>query len=193
LKRFDTSQLLPGDHLLYTGHSLIDCGIRLKTYSRAAHIEVYAGNGMSWASRNGIGVNLYRVRHKGLYRVLRPLWGFDAKAVTVWLLNAKLPNGKPVMGCGYGWGDLLEFFCLPDWSNGDGLICSEFAAMIDEHSVPDPQPGWSYVWNLSYPKGKIAPADFEKVAGFRDLYQISCADPSRPLSTAIFKPHPEEA
>ncbi len=77
--------LLPGDLLLYnTPGSLVDCVIRLKTWSVAAHCECYIGESRSLASRNGIGVGNYPLRIEGLIAVLRPKQPFGRTRALEW-------------------------------------------------------------------------------------------------------------
>lgn len=76
----DLSKLLPGDCLLY-GRTpfrksivgwFFGLVINIKTWSRFSHVEVYAGNKQSFASRDGKGVGLYPFRSSELLKVRRP-------------------------------------------------------------------------------------------------------------------------
>jgi len=61
-----------GDCLLYRPKGFFGWVIATKTWHPVAHVEVYAGNDHSWASRDGLGVNLYPIRMTELAYVLRP-------------------------------------------------------------------------------------------------------------------------
>lgn len=112
--------LLPGDCLLYRSKGIFGKIISLKTWHDIAHVEIYAGNGKSWASRDGIGVNLFPVRESELLFVLRPNEQIDFNNANEW---AKSKIGTP-----YGWLELLEFINVTH--KGKGLFCSEFATLF---------------------------------------------------------------
>ncbi len=153
---FDPKQLQAGDHLIYTGGSFFDLLIRLKTYSRACHIEISCGNGASIASRNNLGVNQYAHRSEGLCYVLRP------RSRT--LNHSKgMEFFQTVKNRKYGWLDLLRFICIAMPTKG--LICSEFAAMYDDAAGIE---SFNLLWN----RGAIAPADFLKSPAFEHLYGL---------------------
>ncbi len=120
--------LRSGDVLLYRGSSIFSLLIGLKTWHlRTSHVEVYIGDGLSVASRDGHGVGKYPLRTKGLQYVLRPL-DFQKAAALDWFYREA--NGKP-----YGWLDLLNFFGIP--VNAKGLVCSPFAAkFLREGAIP---------------------------------------------------------
>lgn len=137
--------LLPGDILIYTGTGIFDRLISFCTRSKADHIEAYAGNRMSVASRNGIGVNIYPFRREGLLAVIRPVQPFDfASAMRTFYAKQK---GKVP----YGWSDILLSLCLK--IHPHGMDCSHF---IDV---------WFNDGRLSFFEpheyaGKITPRDF---------------------------------
>lgn len=118
---FDAAMLKPGDCLLYRPSGIFGWVIRLKTWHRISHVEVYVGNGLSSASRDGIGVNLYPLRTDHLAYVLRPNFSFDpvkARAFT------RLWAGTP-----YGWLDLLDFTGLIKIDKR-GIVCSPWATKV---------------------------------------------------------------
>jgi hypothetical protein len=126
------SKLKPGDHLLYfDGSSLMDWLIAIKTGARIAHIEIYTGDGMSVASRNGIGVNRYQYRPKGLVCVRRPLWPLDVLAAETWFNNV-------ARGQAYDWKGLLCFYLAVKQGSKDKMFCSEFALNWDRAAGFDP-------------------------------------------------------
>lgn len=66
-----------GDILLYPPRSFFGRLIAIKTWHKIAHVEIYAGDGQSVASRDGIGVNLYPARLDDVKHVLRPAVLFE--------------------------------------------------------------------------------------------------------------------
>src|SRR2546430_7436827 len=76
--------LQPGDALLYRPSTFFGWIIALKTWTRISHIEIYAGGGLSVASRNGIGVGKYPLRLDNLARVRRPRGLFFLDRAMTW-------------------------------------------------------------------------------------------------------------
>ena len=136
-----------GDILLYGGADLVDRVIDWKEgeplAGGVAHIEIYAGNGQSWASRNGIGVNLYPFRPDGLQEVRRPQSRFNLAAVVKWF---PFVNGSP-----YGWSDIAATIDLP--FSEKGFDCSHFAGTL-LLIAECPQ------FDAAYPLNRITPRDF---------------------------------
>lgn len=93
--------------------------VTLKTFSSFSHVEIYAGNGLSAASRDGKGVGLYPFRNTELGLVLRPTQKFDLKASVPWL--------KTVIGEKYDWKGLLRFDKLVPHGMPNRMFCSNFA------------------------------------------------------------------
>lgn len=112
--------LRPGDVLLYSGTGLFSALIRIKTWSRFSHVEVYDCVGHAVASRDGIGVGLYPFRHRDLAMVLRPREPFALEGARAWF--------RSVNGQGYDWLGLTCFF-IARWQGRDNcrMFCSEFA------------------------------------------------------------------
>ena len=113
--------LKPGDCLLYKPSSLTGLIIAVKTWTWISHVEVYAGDGLSWASRDGIGVNRYPTRYSDLAYVRRPLrftrhHFFNMGA---WF--------ETVRGQKYDWLGLLCFTLAVKQGAKDRMFCSEFA------------------------------------------------------------------
>lgn len=115
----DLSNLLPGDVLLYKGTGLYGRIIRLKTWHSEGHVEVYAGGGISVASRDGRGVDSYPFRDRDLIHVLRPTVPFDGHAAFTWF--------RTMRGTRYGWLDLFQFVGVN--INAKGIVCSPFATL----------------------------------------------------------------
>jgi hypothetical protein len=146
--------LKPGDCLLYRPTDLIGWIIAIKTWSKVCHVEVYAGNGMSWASRNGIGVNLYALRTADLCEVRRP-YSFDVKAAQTWF--------NTVRGQAYDFLGLCCFYLAVKSGASDRMFCSEFALnlyrnagaqVLAEECVPD----------------HTAPSEFIQTSGLQTIW-----------------------
>jgi hypothetical protein len=110
--------LRPGDCLLYKPAGVFGRLIALKTWHHISHVEVYDGEGLSWASRDGIGVGHYALRLSQLQYILRPIPPLD--------LAAARRFATRMIGTPYGWFDLLQFFGAP--VNCSGIVCSPFVA-----------------------------------------------------------------
>jgi hypothetical protein len=155
--------LIVGDTLLYAGPSLIDLGIEWKEGDDVAHIEIYAGNGQSWASRNGIGVNIYPFRTDGLKYVRRLCQPFDEETVNIWFING-------VRGMKYGWDDVWANVNITGYGSSSpyisrfpGVDCSHFAAALYEIS------GVAQ-FDMEFPKNKITPRDFKLSLNSHQIY-----------------------
>lgn len=140
-------QLCKGDIMLYRPKGVFGQLISIKTWHRISHVELYHGNSVSYASRDGLGVNAYPVRLSELKYVLRPQVPLDFAAGDAWFATVK---GQP-----YGWLDLLDFVGLP--VNGPGMVCSPFAADYLRHAG----------WNIfpTDPPVKVAPFQFLDLVG----------------------------
>lgn len=113
--------LKPGDVLLYKPKGLFGQLIALKTWHRISHVEVYWGDGISAASRDGKGVNFYPIRTEQLVKVMRPKQqDLCFEAATEYMAS--------VVGQPYGWLDLLHFIGFT--FNGKGMICSTLATNV---------------------------------------------------------------
>ena len=146
------NDLKVGDILLYSSHSLVDDLIKWKETGLVAHIEIYAGSSMSWASRNGVGVGPapYSFRSEGLVEVRRPVQYFDGlKAEDYFEINLK---GKP-----YGFSDILANLDIKGkTSNNEGVDCSHAAALLLDAAG---SPQFAY----DYPKNIITPEHYRMV------------------------------
>lgn len=117
---FDLSQLKPGDVLLYRPVDWIGWLIAIKTWTKVSHVEIYSGNKMSIASRDGLGVNRYSFREKKLAAVLRPNQPFSFEKMNDYF--------ESVRGQKYDWRALLDFLMLSRNGDPGKQICSEFAS-----------------------------------------------------------------
>jgi hypothetical protein len=144
--------LQPGDVLLYyTPGSVVDWLIGFRTWSDVAHVEVYRGNQTAFASRNGVGVNVYPFRAEGLRYVLRPRRPFH--------LQPAIEYANFMRGTRYGFFELLAFYLFPNWIirllekcfGGRGIVCSPYANYIETHGGVE-----CFAWH--YPENRIAPS-----------------------------------
>jgi hypothetical protein len=128
------ADLQPGDHLLYKPLRFWSWGtvIALKTWQAVCHCECFIGQadtvniyGYTVASRDGIGVNRYPLRTKGLKYILRPTAPFD--------LAAALRYADAVKGQQYDWEGLMRFVAWGEIasSDNDKQFCSEFLTRLD--------------------------------------------------------------
>ncbi len=124
-----TALLRPGDCLLYRPTSLFGRLVALKTWHAVSHVEVYAGSGQSFASRDGQGVDLYPLRLDGLRDVLRPVTPFDLAQAAAWF--------AAVRGQKYDWWGLFRFFTIGR-GKPDRMFCSELATRLYRHSGIEP-------------------------------------------------------
>jgi cell wall-associated NlpC family hydrolase len=137
--------LIAGDILLYATKDLVDDVIEWKTSADVAHVELYVGDGKSWASRNGIGVNAYDFRSQGLMRVRRPKVAFNLAKAQPWFDSKE--KGQP-----YGFGDILENAGVDVVMNGED--CSHFVKdAMEQGDAPQFDPSFS--------GPKTTPRDFE--------------------------------
>jgi len=113
----DVSMLVPGDTLLYSPVGFFGWAIATKTWHKIAHCEVYAGNGHSYASRDGKGVSLYPWRNTELVHVLRPTMKLNEPKMWNW--------ASKMIGTPYGWLELANFVGIKV-PQGKGVFCSEF-------------------------------------------------------------------
>lgn len=122
------SNLLPGDCLLYERTPFVKSPIgwffglviNIKTWSRFSHVEIYAGNGKAFASRDGVGVGFYDLRVDELVEVRRPsALHYDHQKGVKWF--------ETVRGQEYDWLGLLCFTLAVRQGAHDRMFCSEFA------------------------------------------------------------------
>ena len=157
--------LLAGDILLYSSLDIFDIAIEFKESDGKAHVEIYAAGGQSWASRNGIGVNIYSFRSSGLVAVRRPKGVFNSGLVDAWFENG-------VKGMKYGWIDILESLDIGPAGSGttnikqfSGVDCSHFAAALMEV-------GQCPQFDTGYSKNKITPAEFDLSLGSARIWPV---------------------
>lgn len=128
---FDPSILQWADMLLYFEEDVVDLVIAEKTGKRVGHVERYVGAGRSWASRNGVGVNIYPLRLDGLVCVRRPIGVLDSAKATDWFKNV-------AMGQKYDFKGLLAFTSFVKSGTPGDMFCSEFSVNLDRAAGFDP-------------------------------------------------------
>ena len=136
----------PGDFLLYSGKGFFSWLIKVKTWSRFSHVEVYIGHGQTIASRDGIGVDIYWTRDKDLACVLRPNKKLDIDAGIAWAQE------NCILGQKYDWWGLLRFFTFGKPSM-DKQFCSELATRFARASGFHP-------FNDKYDADTVSPGMF---------------------------------
>lgn len=154
--------LKPGDCLLY-GRTPIRVSvlgwffglvINIKTWSAYSHVEIYAGNGMSFASRDGVGVGLYPFRPEQLLRRRRPKVGYCHEKAVAWFSS--------VEGQRYDWKGLLCFTLAVAQGARDRMFCSEFATRFY-------RAGDLAVFSPETDADKVAPAQFAQTTELETL------------------------
>lgn len=157
--------LLPGDCLLYSRTPFLTSRlgwffglvINIKTWSRFSHVEIYAGNGMSFASRDGVGVGLYPLRREQLAKVRRPsALDYDHSKGVKWFSRAE--------GQDYDWKGLLCFTLAVAQGAKDRQFCSEFATRFYRKAGLEP-------FNPEVDADRIAPAQFDQTAKLRTVWK----------------------
>lgn len=109
--------LHPGDVLLYAGKGLVPWLIKVKTWSRISHVEIYLGNATTWTSR-GDGTQFYPFTSDHLEVVMRPLPECQGD------LTAGIAWAKQFIGRPYDTWGLLRFYRLGKYTT-DKMFCSE--------------------------------------------------------------------
>lgn len=159
--------ILPGDCILYFGDGLFDWVIALKTWNKISHVEVALAPGLSAASRNGLGVNIYVFRRSGLAMIRRPLKMPDIAAARKWLCQPYDPDTRTgILGQKYDWLGLLCFTMAVSQGSPDRMFCSEFATHFYRQLGIDAMAS-------DYPADKVAPAQYEQSPAFTTVWKRS--------------------
>lgn len=143
--------LEPGDVLLYAAKGLYGRVIALKTWHPIAHVECFVGNGLSVASRDGIGTGTYPLRTDDLVMVCRSKLPLDLDRAKALFAERR---HRP-----YGWVDLLQFAGVN--IDTPGIVCSPFVTEFLRDALLDPFNG--------EPCEKIAPFQFLTSPVFTNL------------------------
>ena len=147
--------LQPGDVLLFSRQGFYNRLIMLKTWSKVSHCECYTSAGLTVASRNGKGVNIYKMDTTGLACIMRPRVPFDLKAAMEWYV-------ADAHGQKYDWIGLLAFFSAKWQGKENGrMFCSEFCTRFLRAGGVDPF--------LGYDADGVAPSDFLKNSAFHKI------------------------
>jgi len=167
--------LLPGDVLLYSGGDnpgLVSLFIKVKTWSRYSHVEVYLGGNESAAAR-WKGVNTYPLDNTYTL-VLRPFIPPDATLD----LSEMFKFHRSCIGQKYhAWG-LFRFFRLkksnPDEEKKDGAICSEHATRLCRYMrVFFKTHTWSFKpFAEKFDADLVSPRDFSISPNFNIVWRI---------------------
>lgn len=121
--KFQESDLLPGDALLYKPNGMFGWVIAVKTWHMVGHCEVYVGGGKTVASRNGQGVNEYDLKVDNLHSVHRP------RPTSEFNILKALEFFQTVKGQKYDWKGLLRFASRKPYKilvGENEQFCSEF-------------------------------------------------------------------
>jgi hypothetical protein len=156
---FDQGILQFGDVLLYYSHDLADDIIAEKTGKKVCHVERFTGDGKSWASRNGIGVNEYPLRLDGLVCVRRPPAGaLNEAAVRNYLTTVK--------GWPYDFLGLLTATSLVNHGEDGKMFCSEFSVNFDRAGGYEP-------FNADQPAFETYPRDLWLASAYQTVWKLN--------------------
>jgi hypothetical protein len=152
----DVAELLPGDVLLYSPSSVFGWAIAFMTSGGVSHVEVYKGGGVSYASRDGIGVNEYPLRTEQLKEVRRCTKPLNMGAMAITFSHLK--------GHGYDWSAIKKFALMgrPDSTPGKE-ISSELATILIRAA------GARTMFAEQSPD-EISPRDFQKTDWLRQVW-----------------------
>ena len=167
---FDQSVLQSGDVLLYYTPDIVDFIIAEKTGHRVGHVERYATSGLSMASRNGVGVNIYPLRLDGLVSIRRPIGQFNFEKGYDWFNNGVDENGIKIKGQGYDFDGLVSFTSFVDRGHAGQMFCSEFSVNFDRacgYASFNPAQG---AWSIS-PAAILLSGAYETVWYLNDYYK----------------------
>jgi len=115
---------------------LIDYAIALKSWTYVAHVELYRGEGWSYASRNGIGVNKYLLRTTDVAAVLRCRTPLNLEAIDRYF--------ETVKGQKYDWLGLLCFTLAVKQGSPNKQFCSELWTNLQRAGFNEPfNSNWS--------------------------------------------------
>lgn len=131
---------------------VVDWSIAVKTGYWIAHCEIYDGEGMSVASRNGIGVNRYPLRTDGLVCVRRPIGVIDREASEKWFSDE-------ARGQKYDFKGLMCFYLAVNHGSAHKMFCSEFALRWYRKACIQPL-------NTEIDADRTAPCEFWKTPAF---------------------------
>jgi len=150
------SVLQPGDALLYFRHNFFSWLVALKTWTKVAHIEIYQGNGNTYASRDGIGVDAFHLQLDGLAAVVRPKQSLDWKAANLWFETH-------ARGQSYDWLGLLCFTLARRRGENGKMFCSEFATRFYRAAGLEP-------FNPRWPAVRVPPSFFLATPAFEVIW-----------------------
>lgn len=143
---FDALILQAGDVLLYRPSTLFGQIIKIKTWSRVSHVEVYIGKDQSVGSREKSGVRVYPLRTDHLGFVLRSKQVLDQDSAMLWFF-------AKAQGQSYDFFGLLIFALAVSQGSPKKQFCSEFATRFLRHGGVD-------VVANHWDADKVAPGNF---------------------------------
>ena len=154
-------ELKRGDFLLYGAKSWHDIAsqfvMRRTAFGYAVHVEIYDGDGISTASRNGIGVNKYLFRRADLISVRRAAQAWNYDAAFQWFIST-------AKGQKYDWLGLLCFTYAVKQGSPSHMFCSEYATnFAREGGLQLIRPGVS--------ADTVTPNDIDRTATLNDLWR----------------------
>ena len=142
------SQLQPGDVLLYKPSSVFGYAIAWLTAGWVSHVELYAGDGYAYASRDGRGVSLYDARLDGLAEVRRSTVPLDRTA-----MHHEFAKRS---GHRYDYATIGKFLTFGKGKGRtDAEVCSELATILLRAG------GHTDLFGTTAPD-EISPRDFQK-------------------------------
>jgi hypothetical protein len=158
--------LKPGDLLIYSRKGLFGLGIKYKTWSKYTHVEVYKGDGLTHAARDGFnlkpppskgtGVGTYFISFDGLVKVRRPFLTPNLEEASKY--------EEEVKGQIYDWMGIFRFFTLGKQSQ-DKQFCSETATRWERRAGTRP-------FAESQDADLASPRDLAFTPSFYDIYDL---------------------
>lgn len=152
----EPADLLPGDALLYSPSSIFGRAIAWMTAGDISHIEIYKGGGISYASRDGVGVNEYPLRMDGLKEVRRSTRPLNMGAMAIAFSRLK--------GHKYDNSTILKFVTFGKLGGKTmAEVCSEAATILYRAA------GLHRLFGDQQPD-EITPRDFQKAEALRQIW-----------------------
>jgi hypothetical protein len=156
IAQFFLKFLQPGDVLLFRRKGFFNMVIEHATNAPVSHTEVFAGNGITYGCRNGIGVDRYTFEPDGLAVILRPITPFNNDAANRYQTS--------VLKQGYDWTGLWRAFVANTWGrNSTKQWCSENSTNVLRAGGVEP-------FGEHVPADMVAPGDFLKSPAFTRVW-----------------------
>ena len=152
------NELLPGDMILHYESCLLDDIIAEKTGMEVGHVEIYAGNNQSMASR-ATGVNLYSFRPDHIVCIRRSKQPLNFESGMEWFNS--FAKGQP-----YDVKGLLCFTSFIHEGEDGKMFCSEFALNFYRNCLTEP-------CNPSQRADHTSPRDLWTWDSFETIWAVS--------------------